>query len=268
MDLILHYFNTSPKFIPLNIRPYIKFSRYNTFMNRVLEFARTKLNIPFSTRQVESCKIYEQLLLEWNERINLTAIRSHDEIVTKHFIDSLYCLEVMTNPFPTSLIDIGTGAGFPGLVLKIAIPSLSLVLVDSVGKKTAFCQHVVNTLKLDNVTVIQARAEEAGQDPRFRERFDWAVARAVANLPILSEYLLPLVRVKGCMLAQKGESGPLETQQAAFAISKLGGRLRIVHPVTLPSVAEQRYLIVVEKKHTTPPEYPRKVGIPTKKPIL
>lgn len=244
------------------------FSGYNTPMNRVLEFAHTRLNIAFSPRQVEACKIYEQLLLEWNEKINLTAIRSHDEIVAKHFIDSLYCLEVMKNPSPTSLIDVGTGAGFPGLVLKIAIPSLSLVLVDSVGKKTDFCQQVVDILKLDNVTIVQARAEEVGQNPQFREKFDWAVARAVASLPILSEYLLPLVRVKGCMLAQKGESGPLETQQSTHAFSKLGGRLRKVHPVTLSSVAEQRYLIVVEKTHTTPPEYPRRVGIPTKKPIL
>ncbi len=217
---------------------------------------------------MEACKTYEELLVDWNERINLTAIRTHDEIVNKHFLDSLSCLTVMSNPAPKSLIDVGTGAGFPGIVLKIAIPSLTLVLVESVGKKTAFCQQVVDTLKLDNVTILQARAEEIGHKSQYREHFDWAVARAVANLPVLCEYLLPLLRVNGCMLAQKGESGPLETQQSSTAFRKLGGKLRIIQPVTLPGIVEQRYLIVVEKAHTTPSEYPRPVGMPTKKPIL
>ncbi len=116
--------------------------------------------------------------------------------------------------------------------------------------------------------MIQARAEEVGADTQYREKFDWAIARAVASMPVLAEYLLPLTRINGCMLAQKGENGPLETQQAATAFRKLGGKLRKVHPVTLPGIAEQRYLIVVEKKHATPDSYPRRTGTPAKKPIL
>ncbi len=237
-------------------------------MKRLLEYASTNLNMQLSQNQMDAFRLYEQSLLEWNERVNLTAIRNHDEIVCKHIIDSLSCLLVMKNPAPTSVIDVGTGAGFPGLVLKIAVPALSLVLVESVGKKVAFCQHIVNILKLDKVSLVQARAEEVGRNSLYREKFDWAIARAVANLPVLTEYLLPLVRLRGCMLAQKGENGLLETQQASSAIRTLGGKLRKVHPLSMPSVAEQRYLIVIEKAHITPSAYPRRVGIPSKKPIL
>lgn len=243
-------------------------SGYNLAMKRLFEYASTNLNMQLSQNQMDAFSIYEQTLLEWNEQVNLTAIRNHDEIIFKHIIDSLSCLLVMKNPAPASVIDVGTGAGFPGLVLKIALPALSLVLVESVGKKVAFCQHMVDTLHLDRVTLVQARAEEVGRNSIYRENFDWAIARAVANLPVLTEYLLPLVRLHGCMLAQKGENGLLETQQASNAIRTLGGKLRKVHPINLPSVAEQRYLIVIEKSHTTPSIYPRRVGIPTRKPIL
>ncbi len=241
---------------------------YNQSMNRLQDYAHLSLKLKLSTNQIKAFKVYENELLEWNEKFNLTAIKSHDEIVAKHFIDSLSCLQVMEKPSPKNVIDVGTGAGFPGLVLKIVLPSIHLVLVESIGKKAAFCEHVVRTLNLEHVTVIQARAEEIGSDIRYREQFDWAIARAVASMPVLSEYLLPLVRLNGCMLAQKGENGPLETQQSANAFRKLGGKLRVIHPVTLPGVAEQRYLIIVEKKHTTPEVYPRRTGIPSKKPIL
>lgn len=237
-------------------------------MHRLQEYALSSLKFPLSPDQLNAFTAYENELMDWNEKMNLTAIRSHDEIIFKHFIDSLSCLQVMQAPTPRKVIDIGTGAGFPGLVLKIALPSIQLVLVESIGKKAAFCEHVAKTLKLEQVTVIQARVEEIGTDSRYREKFDWAVARAVAGMPALSEYLLPLVRINGCMLAQKGENGPLETQQASIALRKLGGKLRIIHPISLPGIAEQRYLIVVEKKHATPDSYPRRVGIPAKKPIL
>lgn len=237
-------------------------------MHRLQEFALSTLKLHLSPDQINAFTAYENELMDWNEKMNLTAIRSHDEIIFKHFIDSLSCLEVMQTPAPRKVIDVGTGAGFPGLVLKIAIPSIQLVLVESIGKKAAFCEYIAKTLNLEHVTVIQSRAEEIGVDARYREKFDWAIARAVAGMPVLSEFLLPLVRINGCMLAQKGENGPLETQQAAIAFRKLGGKLRIVHPVALPGITEQRYLIVVEKKHTTPDSYPRRTGIPAKKPIL
>lgn len=168
---------------------------------------------------------------------------------------------------PEHLIDIGTGAGFPGIPLKILLPRMRLTLVESVGKKLVFCKTVVETLELENVSLIQARAEELGLSHVHREKYDWAVARAVANLPVLAEYLLPLVRVGGGMLAQKGETGPAEAHRADRAIQILGGRIKQLIPVLLPGVTEERFLVVVDKVNPTPPGYPRRVGLPHKKPI-
>jgi 16S rRNA (guanine527-N7)-methyltransferase len=144
---------------------------------------------------------------------------------------------------------------------------MKLTLVESVGKKAMFCEHIVRLLGLEGVEVIQERAEQVGCMPEHREQHDWAVARAVANMNVLSEYMLPLVRVGGTMLAQKGEGGPAETQRAEKAIHMLGGQLRQVIPVSLPSVVDERFLIIVEKAAATPPKYPRKPGIPVKKPL-
>ena len=162
---------------------------------------------------------------------------------------------------------MGTGAGFPGIPLKILYPNLKLTLVEFVGKKAIFCQHIVDALGLENVDVIQARAEDIGQDINHREKYDWAVARAVANLNVLSEYLLPLVEIGGSMLAQKGESAPAEAQSAEEAMKLLGGKLKQLIPVNLPGVADDRYLVVVEKVAATPPKYPRKPGIAAKTPL-
>ena len=151
--------------------------------------------------------------------------------------------------------------------MKIMQPALALTLVESVGKKAEFCRHVATTLSLERVEVLQMRAEEVGLLPRHRERYDWAVARAVANLNVLSEYLIPLVRVGGTMLAQKGESGPAEAQSAEKAMELLGGKLKQLIPVSLPGVADDRYLVVVSKVAATPPKYPRKPGIPMKQPL-
>jgi 16S rRNA (guanine527-N7)-methyltransferase len=170
------------------------------------------------------------------------------------------------NP-PHRLIDVGTGAGFPGIPLKILYPSMKLTLVESVGKKAMFCQHIVSVLGLDGVEVIQKRVEDLGQNPQHREAYDWAVARAVAHLNVLSEYLLPLLKIGGRMLAQKGESGPAEAQSAEAAMKVLGGKLEQLIPVHLPGVADDRYLVVVEKVAATPPKYPRKPGIPSKQPL-
>jgi len=173
----------------------------------------------------------------------------------------------MKEKMPGSLIDIGTGAGFPVIPIKIICPNIRLVLVESVGKKAEFCRHLVNLLGLEQVEVIQARAEEIGQSPKYREQFDWAVARAVAKLPTLVEYLLPLVRIGGSVLAQKGESGPAEAHSAENATRILGGQLRTVRQVDLPGLAEDRYLVVIDKVAATPPRYPRRVGVPSKNPL-
>lgn len=236
-------------------------------MEKLIQEARTLFNIHLIGRQVLALGAYEKELMTWNQRFNLTAIRDVEGIRTKHFLDSFSCvLAWKANP-PTHLIDIGTGAGFPGIPLKILYPSMKLTLVESVGKKAAFCQHIVETLKLDGVEVLNTRAETVGQNAKHREQYDWAVARAVANLNVLTEYLLPLVKVGGTMLAQKGESGPAEAQSAEKAMELLGGKLRQLIPLNLPGVVEDRYLVLVEKLHATPPTYPRKAGHPAKEPL-
>lgn len=203
--------------------------------------------------------------MEWNARFNLTAVRDVEGVRTKHFLDSLTCVLAWKENSPGRLIDIGTGAGFPGIPLKIIQPAMQLTLVESVGKKADFCRLVVQELGLEKVQVLQARAEDLGQQPAHREQYDWAVARAVANLPVLVEYLLPLVRVGGGILAQKGEGGPAEAQQAERAIRLLGGRIRVLTPVLLPGIVEERYLVIIDKIARTPPQYPRRVGLAAKK---
>lgn len=220
-----------------------------------------------STRQISALQLYGHELAEWNEIHNLTAIREPEQVRVKHFLDSLSaCLALRGSPLER-VIDVGTGAGFPGLPLKIIYPQMRLTLVESVGKKTAFCEHLVGKLGLSGVEVIQMRAEELGQLALHREQYDWALARAVAVMPVLLEYLLPLVKVGGSVLAMKGASGPAEAQSAEKAIQLLGGHLRQLIPLTLPGVAEERYLVVVDKVATTPEKYPRRVGIPAKRPL-
>ncbi len=165
------------------------------------------------------------------------------------------------------VIDVGTGAGFPGLPLKILYPQMHLTLVKSIGKKAAFCERVAAKLRLERVDIIQMRAEELGRLEQHRERYDWALARAVAVMPVLLEYLLPLAKVGGCVLAMKGESGPAEAQKSEAAAQILGGHLRQLQVVTLPGVVEERYLVTVDKIATTPEKYPRRVGIPAKRPL-
>ena len=236
-------------------------------MDKLAHDAQTLFNIHLTGRQLAALTTYEKELLEWNQKFNLTAIRDSDSIRTKHFLDSFSCVLAWKASPPNQLIDVGTGAGFPGIPLKILYPNLKLTLVESVGKKAMFCQHIVRVLGLEHVEVIQSRAEELGQKSKHRETYEWAVARAVANLNVLSEYLLPLVKVGGRMLAQKGESGPAEAQSAEEAMRILGGKLAQLIPVNLPGVADDRYLVVAEKVAATPPKYPRKPGIPMKQPL-
>ena len=236
-------------------------------MKKLIYDAQALFNIHLTEQQITALMRYETELLEWNQKFNLTAIRDVESIRTKHFLDSFSCELAWKGSPPNHLIDVGTGAGFPGIPLKIIHPNLKLTLVESVRKKAMFCQHIVDVLGLKNVDVIHARAEDLGQDAKHREKYDWAVARAVANLNVLSEYLLPLVEIGGSTLAQKGAGAPAEAQSAENAMRLLGGKLKQLVPVNLPDVADDRYLVVVEKVAATPPKYPRKPGIAAKTPL-
>ena len=236
-------------------------------MEKLVQAAQELFHIHLTGRQVMSLVTYERELLDWNQKFNLTAIKDAESIRIKHFLDSFSCVLAWGANPPHYLVDVGTGAGFPGLPLKILYPAMRTTLIESVGKKAMFCEHIVRMLGLENVQVIKARAEEVGQMPEYREKYDYAVARAVAGMNVLSEYLLPLVRMGGTMLAQKGESGPAEAQSAEKVMKLLGGKLQQVIQVNLPGVADDRYLVIVNKSHATPPKYPRKPGMPMKQPL-
>lgn len=236
-------------------------------MKQFQDAAFSLFGVHLNDNQLSQFSLYERHLQAWNQDINLTAISDTDGIRQKHFLDSISVMKVLRKLTVQSMIDIGTGAGFPGLVLKILLPDIRLTLVESIGKKVQFCEFVARELGMSQVNVTKARAEELGQAPEHREKYDVAIARAVAELSILSEYLLPFVKRGGIMVAQKGEKGPAETHTAQNAIHLLGGKVRFVHQVTLPGVVEERYLIEIEKVASTPEQYPRRVGIPSKRPL-
>ncbi len=233
----------------------------------LIQQSQRVLGVSLNPSQAAAFARYQRELLAWNQRFNLTAIREPEQVLIKHFFDALSVLKATGCLDGQRVIDVGTGAGFPGLALKIACPHMRLTLLDSVAKKVAFCQHIVETLALDDVEVIQGRAEEVAHWEAHREAYDWALARAVARLPVLAEYLLPFVRVGGAMLAQKGETGPSEAQAAQHALEVLGGQLEKIYSLDLPGINETRYLIVVRKQASTPARYPRRPGIPAKRPL-
>lgn len=225
------------------------------------------LGTPLSPAQIAQFAAYEALLLDWNARIALTAIREPRQIRIRHFLDALSCA-VATGPLDgRSLIDIGSGAGFPGLPLKILYPGLRLTLVDSVAKKTRFLERVAAELGLRDVVIIAERAETLGQAPAHREAYDWATARAVAELRVLAELLLPLCRVGGWMLAQKGDSAAAELAAAGPAIVAVGGGAARLTPVRLPETDAAHYLVVIDKARPTEALYPRRAGMPAKRPL-
>ena len=228
------------------------------------------LQLTLKAEQVDALRFYQHELVAWNQRFNLTAITDDAGIQIRHFLDSLSCLLALERGERLRgkrVIDVGTGAGFPGLVLKIVCPGIQLTLLEATAKKVSFLEHMIDTLGLEGVTAVKGRAEELGQDPEHRESYDWALARAVADLPILAEYLLPLVKINGRMLAQKGENAPEEVHRSESAFQQLGGRLRKLVQVELRGLAETRYLVIVDKIATTPIKFPRRAGMPTKRPL-
>ena len=237
-------------------------------MDTLAAGARALLNLELTPAQLAAFQAYAGGLRAWNQKFNLTAITDMDGIQVKHFLDSLSTLKALPPGLARArVVDVGTGAGFPGLALKIICPDIRLTLVEATGKKIQFCQAMVEQLNLTGVTLVKARAEEVGRDPAHREQYDWALARAVAELPVLAEYLLPLVRRGGFCLAQKGDGALLEAQAAEGALRRLGGQLKQVVPVELPGVVETRYLVVLEKIAATPEAYPRRPGVPSKNPL-
>jgi 16S rRNA (guanine527-N7)-methyltransferase len=252
-------------------------------MMELLTEAARKIGLTLTPAHLRAFQAYYEELIAWNQRFNLTAITEYDQGQIRHFLDSLTCLLAIDSdrdgkrgerrrpgvPAPgTRAIDVGSGAGFPGLPIKILHPQLDLTLLEATGKKAEFLEHVVAHLALKTVTVIHGRAEEAGQEKVHREGYDLVLARAVADLPVLVEYLLPLCRLGGKCIAQKGSSAHEELAMAQHAIALLGGEMHYVIPVELPGLAETRHLVVINKVARTPQKYPRRPGIPSKRPLL
>ena len=230
--------------------------------------AAAEYGISLSDKQMEQYNRYFELLVEWNEKINLTAITEPKEVAIKHMIDSITAYDENLFTDGATVIDVGTGAGFPGLPLKIFCPEIKLTLMDSLNKRIKFLQTVVEELGLKDVECVHARAEEGARNKKYREYFDIAVSRAVARLPILCEYCLPFVKKGGHFIALKGMQYHDEAEEAAKAIKVMGGSKTEIRPVKLPELDDKRAVITITKTMPTPKAYPRKAGTPTKNPIV
>ncbi|SDX28035.1 16S rRNA (guanine527-N7)-methyltransferase [Marininema mesophilum] len=231
------------------------------------EEAASQLNVDLNERQLDQFETYLTHLLEVNQHMNLTAITDKKEVYIKHFYDSLALATHVNMKEISSIIDVGTGAGFPGLALKIAFPEIRLVLLDSLQKRISFLKGVAETCGLKDVEAVHGRAEETGQNTLYREKFDLATARAVAKLNVLSEYCLPFVRLDGFFAAMKGPDIQEELSLGKKAVVKLGGTITETHTLSLPEEMGDRSIILVKKGSSTPKSYPRKAGTPQRKPL-
>lgn len=226
------------------------------------------LGITLSDQQIQQFLTYYELLIEWNEFMNLTSITEYHDVMKKHFIDSVSLVKAYDVNKKVSVIDVGTGAGFPGLALKIAFPNLKITLLDSLNKRIQFLDHVISTLQLRDIDTQHGRAEDFAKPGKLREKYDLCVSRAVANLSTLSEYCLPFVKEGGLFISYKSEKISEESEQASYAIKLLGGSIKEQVEFYLPDSDIYRNLFVIEKIKKTPTKYPRKAGLPSKEPII
>jgi len=225
------------------------------------------LGISLTEEQINQFLIYYEMLVEWNEVMNLTAITEYEDVMKKHFVDSISLIKAYDVSKQVKVIDVGTGAGFPGLALKIAYPELQVTLLDSLNKRIQFLDAVIDKLGLTGVETIHGRAEDFAKPGKLREQFDLCVSRAVANLSTLSEYCLPFVKVGGQFISYKSEKISEEKELAGKAISLLGGKIKNQVEFTLPDSDIYRNLFIIEKSKETPKKFPRKAGLPSKEPL-
>ncbi|MFQ6122801.1 MAG: 16S rRNA (guanine(527)-N(7))-methyltransferase RsmG [Dehalococcoidales bacterium] len=234
-----------------------------------LESGAKKLGLQLSYQQLEQFQVYYQELIDWNQRMNLTAITDYEEVQIKHFLDSLTVVLALEQPIGSmSLIDVGTGAGIPGIPLKILLPEIKLVLLDATAKKAAFLHHMKDKLELNSIEIVVGRAEDFAHKTQYREKFELVLSRAVARLPTTVELTLPFCAIGGSFIAQKKGVIDPEVSQATRAISLLGGNLREMKRIDLEEFAEERWLVIIDKVLPTPQQYPRRPGIPEKRPLL
>lgn len=229
-----------------------------------------RLGLELTPRQLEQFQTYYQELIDWNKRMNLTRITNYDEVQIKHFLDSLTVSLAWQQPIASikfQIIDVGTGAGIPGIPLKIVFPEIKLTLLDSTVKKTVFLHHITEKLGINDIEIVIGRAEEVAHQTQYRERFDIVLSRAVAPLPTLAELTLPFCVIGGSFIAQKKGVIDPEISQAIGAIKRLGGNLREIKSIDLPEFTDPRWLLVIDKISATPQLYPRRPGVPSKKPL-
>lgn len=225
------------------------------------------IQVQLTDQQIDQFVRYFEMLVEWNSFMNLTGITDYEEVMKKHFIDSLSLTKIFDTSRECRVIDVGTGAGFPGLALKIAFPWMEMTLLDSLNKRIQFLNAVINELGLNGVHTLHGRAEDYARPGQIREQYDLCVSRAVANLASLCEYCLPFVKVGGCFVSYKSEKVSEELEMSKNAIFLLGGKMNRVEEFTLPDSDIYRSLICIEKVQPTSKKYPRKAGVPTRQPI-